>query len=57
MSVLIALATAAAAGWVIDRLAFRGEFSGLLGDEIRALFARWRQPAGAGPVRRHPGSR
>ncbi len=40
MDVLITLATALIAGWVIDRVAFRGEFAGVIADEVRALFSR-----------------
>jgi hypothetical protein len=40
MSVLLTIGTAAAAGWVIDRLAFNGDFSAVIRDEI----ARLRRP-------------
>jgi hypothetical protein len=43
MTVILTLATAIAAGWVIDRLAFHGELSAMVRDEI-ALTRSRRKP-------------
>ena len=48
MTVFLTFATALAAGWVIDRLAFNGDFSAMIRDEI--AIARWRRKQA--PVRR-----
>ena len=40
MTVFLTFATAIAAGWIIDRLAFRGELSGMIRDEIDLIRSR-----------------
>ena len=44
MTVFLTFATALAAGWVIDRLAFNGDFTAMIRDEISFARARYRQP-------------
>ncbi len=44
MTIALTFATAFAAGWIIDRLAFRGELTGMIRDEIAATLPRRRQP-------------
>lgn len=44
MTALLTFATAIMAGWVIDRLAFRGELSGMVKDEIAVAWARRKPP-------------
>ena len=44
MTVFLTFATAIAAGWIIDRLAFRGELSGMIRDEIALLRSRRKLP-------------
>jgi len=51
MTVLLTFATALAAGWVIDRLAFNGDLTAMIRDEI--AIARWRRrQASKAPRRR-----
>lgn len=40
MTVFLTFATALAAGWVIDRLAFNGDFSAMIRDEIAITASR-----------------
>ncbi len=47
MTVVLTFATAIAAGWVIDRLAFHGELTGMIRDEIAAVGSRHKQPSKA----------
>ncbi len=47
MTVLLTFATALGAGWVIDRLAFNGEFVGMIRDEISISRARRKRPTKA----------
>ncbi len=52
MTVALTFATALAAGWIIDRLAFHGELSGMIRDEIAAVGSRRRQSSKASRPRR-----
>jgi hypothetical protein len=45
MTVLLTFATALAAGWVIDRLAFNGDFTAMLRDELMVTTSRYRRPS------------
>ena len=46
MTAIIAFATAMAAGWAIDRLAFSGEMTAMIRDELAiAKFRRKRPPS------------
>ena len=47
MSILLAIGTAAIAGLVIDRVAFRGELTGMIVDEFKLVLARRRRPSKA----------
>jgi hypothetical protein len=47
MTFALTFATAIAAGWIIDRLAFRGEFVAMVGDEIAYIRSRRKPPAKA----------
>ena len=47
MTVALTFATAIAAGWIIDRLAFHGEFVGMIRDEIAFIRSRRKLPAKA----------
>ncbi len=40
MTIVLTFATALAAGWVIDRLAFNGDFAGMIRDEIAMTRSR-----------------
>jgi hypothetical protein len=51
MTVFLTFATALAAGWVIDRLAFRGELVAMVRDEIAFTWARRKQPPARSPRR------
>ena len=44
MTVFLTFATAIAAGWIIDRLAFRGEFMAMIKAEIAAIRYRRKLP-------------
>jgi hypothetical protein len=44
MAVLLTLATAFTAGWIIDWLAFRGELSGMVRDEVAVVWSRRMHP-------------
>ena len=44
MTVFLTFATALAAGWIIDWLAFRGELSGMIRDEVAFAWSR-RKPS------------
>ena len=44
MTVFLTFATALVAGWIIDRLAFRGELSGMIRDEVVLSWARRKPP-------------
>jgi hypothetical protein len=44
MSVFLTFATAIATGWIIDRLAFRGELTGMIRDEIALIRSRRKLP-------------
>ncbi len=44
MTVLLTFATALAAGWVIDRLAFNGDLTGMIRDEVSLAWSRRKQP-------------
>jgi hypothetical protein len=44
MTVIIAFATAMAAGWAIDRLAFSGELTGMIRDELAITRLRRKRP-------------
>ncbi len=44
MTVFLALVTAIAAGWIIDRLAFNGEFATMVRDEVAFTLSRRKQP-------------
>jgi hypothetical protein len=46
MTILLTFATALAAGWVIDRLAFHGDLTAMIVDEISMARARrkWGKP-------------
>lgn len=53
MTVLLTLLTAIAAGWIIDRLAFNGDLTGMIRDEIGMARARLKPPSGSPrPARR-----
>ena len=53
MTVFLTFATAIVAGWIIDRLAFRGELSGMIRDEIALIRSRRKlQPKTARSARR-----
>ncbi len=54
MTVFLTFATALAAGWVIDRLAFNGDFSAMIRDEIVLTWARHRQSPKAQRDTRRP---
>lgn len=45
MTVVLTFATAVAAGWVIDRLAFNGDFTAMIMDEIVITRSRRRLPS------------
>ncbi len=53
MTALLTFATAITAGWIIDRLAFRGELSGMIRDEVAFSWSRRKQPAKAKRATRH----
>ncbi len=52
LSFLLTIATVAAAGWIIDRLAFNGDMTAIVRDEIDFARARRRSSKAAAAVRR-----
>ena len=52
MTVFLTFATALVAGWIIDRLAFRGELSGMIRDEVVLSWWRRKPPPKARPTPR-----
>ena len=47
MTVLLTFATALAAGWIIDRLAFNGDLSAMIRHEIAVTWSRSKPPSKA----------
>ncbi len=44
MTVFLTFATALAAGWIIDRLAFNGDLSAMIRDEVAVIRFRRKPP-------------
>ncbi len=47
MTFILTFATAVAAGWIIDRLAFNGELTTMIRDEVAFTRSRRKQPTKA----------
>jgi hypothetical protein len=47
MTVFLTFATAILAGWIIDRLAFNGDLTAMIRDEISTTWSRRKRPSKA----------